>query len=192
LELLEVGCALRQFDMNSQPAPYGQYKDILVPFTMGTEESVRILNFLYEGKMADYPHKVILRLHPQTQLKRVLGSLKVALPSNYEISTNLSVRDDLKRCGIVLCTWTTVGVEALHEGLPVIFLDVNPPLRIDPLFEVSTLKKNVSDAGKLRSTIEELLSLKDKDYQTAFLRNREYVRQYFNPVTEDCLKAFVN
>jgi len=192
-EILKTGCALRQIQ-TAQPVTvkYGECRDLLVPFTMTADESVRILNFLYEAGLGEYPGKVILRFHPQTPVKKVFKQLPFTLPENFIISEGQPLKEDLARAGLVLCTWTTVGLEALMAGLPVIYLDVNRPLDLDPLFEWTHLKERAGLPEELKGKIERLLNLDQEDYRSSLEKSRQYLKEYFYPITEQSLKQFVH
>ena len=45
-----------------------------------------------------------------------------------------SIIEELSEADGVIYTWTTVAVEALKLGLPVIYLDILTPMYVDPIF----------------------------------------------------------
>ncbi len=187
--LLTTGCALRQAKTLSQsPVVYGVHRTILVVFPMMFQESVEILRFLYDANFKDYPYSVILRFHPQTQVDKVLLALP-CLPKNFVISKN-SLAEDLQDTGIVLYTVSTVAIEALMVGLPVIYLNLNPLLNLDPLFEWEQLKAVVSVPKELQPAIERLTNLDKTDYQKQYESSKMYIKDYFYPVTKSCLNIF--
>ncbi len=190
-KILSTGCALRQFGtMNGAQGGSVKSRDILVAFTMTREESIKILEFIFEAGLARHPHDVHLRFHPQTPVTEVLKGISFELPANFKISRAPSLNDDFKRAGVVLYTWTTVGLEALVNGIPVIYLDVNKPLNLDPLFECSVLKEQAARPQELKEKIEKFLNLPEDIYAGDLAKARQYLKDYFSPVNEEALALF--
>jgi hypothetical protein len=190
-EILKTGCALRQANTtNGGPVVLSRCRDILVAFTMTRDESVKILEFIFKAGLDRYPGKVYLRFHPQTPMQEVLRKISFDLPVNFVISNAQNLNDDLKRAGVVLYTLTTVGLEALINGIPGIYLDVNSPLNLDPLFECRDLTDQVCKPEELIDKINKLLGLPDKDYTEALDRARKYLKDYFYPVNDEALALF--
>ncbi len=189
--ILRTGCALRQSQtMNSSQSAYARSRDILVAFTMTREDSIRILEFIYAAGLDKYPYNIILRFHPQTPVQEVLKALSFKLPSNFLISQAASLSEDLKRAGVVLYTFTTVGLEALVNGIPAVYLDVNKPLDLDPLFECQHLKERAGRPQELQAKIDQLFDLHETDYTRSLAEARRYLKDYFYPVNDDALALF--
>ncbi len=189
--ILKTGCALRQSQtMNADQASNARSRNILVAFSMTRLDSIKILEFIFEAGLGNYPHKVYLRFHPQTPVQEVLKSLSFEMPSNFEISRAPSLSEDLKRAGVVLYTFTTVGLEALANGIPAVYLDVNSPLDLDPLFECEHLKDRAGRPQELKDKVEQLLDLQPADYTRSLGEARRYLKDYFYPVNDQSLALF--
>ena len=67
--------------------------------------------------------------------------IEFKIPNNFIISNEKSIIEELSEADGVIYTWTTVAVEALKLGLPVIYLDILTPMYVDPIFECNALKK---------------------------------------------------
>ena len=91
---------------------------------------------------------------------------------------------------MVLYTWTTVAAEALRMGLPVIYLDVLSPMRVDPLFECEMLKKSVASPEDLLAAIEGFYNMTDEDFAAQQAGAQGYLKDYFYPVTQENLAPF--
>ena len=139
-----------------------------------------------------YPQAVFLRLHPLTAISDVLKRLSFPLPKNFIISEGKTLLEDFKRAGIVLYSLTTVALEALKVGLPVIYMDINKPFYLDPLFESDHLKESVFSPGQLKGKIEQLLNLDADLYQHELNRSHQYLNEYFSPITEEAMYQFTN
>jgi len=190
-QLIE-GCALRQEKTVNLPRiPRTGKKDIFVPLTITVEDTVKVLNFLCEAGLGNSTFSIFLRFHPITPRKKVFAQIDFSLPKNFIISDGVSLEEEFKRSGVVLYTWTTVCLEALLVGLPVIYLDINYPLNVDPLFDLPYLKRTVSKAEELLDEISALLALNQERYEQEYHQSRKYIEQYFYPVTAQNLKVFV-
>lgn len=191
VQLVE-GCALRQEKTIDLPRiPRTGKKDIFVPLTITVEDTVKVLNFLYEAGLGNSSFSVFLRFHPITPRKKVFAQIDFSLPKNFIISDGVSLEEEFKRSGVVLYTWTTVCLEAVLVGLPVIYLDINYPLNVDPLFDLPYLRRTVSKAEGLLEEISALLTLGQERYEQEYRQSRNYIEQYFYPVNTRNLKVFV-
>jgi surface carbohydrate biosynthesis protein (TIGR04326 family) len=185
------GCALRQErTLQLDKIPRGEKKNIFIPLTIAVDDTVRVINFIYEAGLGSYPYKIFLRFHPLTPRKKVIAQLKNPLPENFIISDTAFLADEFQRCGVVLYTWTTVCLEAVLVGLPVIYLDINAPLNVDPLFDLSHLKESVGSPGELLDKINGLLNLNQSNFEKLYHDSREYIRRYLYPVTDSAMNCF--
>jgi hypothetical protein len=167
--------------------------NLLVAFG-GTEEEVPLLNYALE-QAEEIPEIVFrMRTHPVFPFDQLLQlSLwrDKALPNNVEESNSPSVIEDLKICDAVLYWGTTVSLEALKIGKPIIQFDRGDFLNYDPLFEFLDFKWQVKLGYSLQVTIQKILNLSDIQYGEGQRLGRMYAEQYFYPVTKDNLAAFL-
>lgn len=189
--IFKTGCALRQSQtMSATHNAYARSRDLLVAFTMTRADSINIFEFIYAAGLDKYPYKIYLRFHPQTPVQEVLKALSFKLPSNFVISQAASLSEDLKRAGVVLYTFTTVCLEALLNGIPAVYLDVNKPLDLDPLFECQHLKERAGRPEELKGKIDRLFGLQETEYTRSLNEARGYLKDYFYPVNEEALALF--
>jgi len=191
-EIFRIGCALRQEYLNDfSLLKRKRFDKIVVPLTMVSNESVLVLKFLYKSGLGNTKMKVIIRCHPAAPYETFKKYIDFKMPDNFIICNQKSIQEELSDTDIVLYTWTTVAIEALKLGLPVIYIDILDPLNVDPLFECNALKKSVKKPEELLPVMEAFYSMNDdifcKEQQTA----QEYLKEYFYPVTEDNLASFM-
>lgn len=190
--IFATGCALRQeYLFQLKPLPKNTSGDIFVPFTITIEDTVKVLRFLFEAGLDRHPAKVYLRFHPTTPVQYVLDIFGHPLPDNFIVSDNPPLQIEMERCGVVLYTWTTVCLEALKMGRPVIYLDVNYPLEVDPLFECNHLRDICRKPDELIKKIEKMQSMGGDIYRTEFKKAQEYLNDYFIPVNEQNVRNFI-
>lgn len=191
--IFAAGCALRQeYLFQLKPLSRNINGDIFVPFTITIEDTVKLLRFLFLAGLGKYQKKVYLRFHPVTPIKDVFDSMGFDIPGNFVVSDNPPMHTEMERCCVVLYTWTTVCLEALKMGRPVIYLDANYPLEVDPLFECGHLKGICRRPNELIEKIERMLNINDDIYKAELEKAQEYLDDYFMPVNDRNIRSFIN
>lgn len=190
--IFSVGCALRQeYLKDIKPFKRRRYDKVVVPLTMVRKESLLILKFLYDSGLPETQIRVIVRCHPASPFNTFRKYINFKIPDNFIVNNEKKVAEELSDTDLVFYTWTTVAVEALKMGLPVIYLDILRPMYVDPLFECLFLRRTVSHAKDLLQTISELYSMKDAEFYHEQVLAQKYLEDYFYPVTERNLSPFV-
>ena len=108
-----------------------------------------------------------------------------------ENSTYSEVLEDLKDCDAILYWGTTVAMEALMVGKPIIQFDRGDLLNYDPLFEFTDFKWQVQMKDSLQKIIQKIQALPETQYCKHQQQGRKYMEQYFYPVTKENLKKFL-
>ena len=196
-EQIEAGCALR-FEYLQNLSLFKCRKEskhnfvLLVAFG-GSEEEIPLLN--YALGQASLNRSVIFRMrtHPTFSWDRLLSlsSWKKLLPENVGNSTYSEVLDDLKDCDAILYWGTTVAMEALMSGKPIIQFDRGDLLNYDPLFEFTDFKWQVQRKDPLQKIIEKIQALPETLYCEHQQQGRKYMEQYFFPVTDGNMSKFL-
>ena len=192
-KIFEIGCALRQeYLSNIKSLKRRRFNKILVPLTMVVDESIAIISFVYNSRIFETNIKVIIRPHPLLPFESFKRKLNFRIPENCIIDNKKRLNEELSTTDVVAYTWSTVAVEALKIGLPVIYLDILKPMYVDSLFECAHLKRTAAKPGQLLSAIMEIYNMDDiKFYQEQKLA-QDYLKEYFYPVNENRLSLFAN
>lgn len=191
--ILKVGCALRQEYLGSiKPLKRKRFDRVVVPLTMVGYESALIMKFLYASGLADTDIKVIIRCHPAGLFESFKKYIHFNIPDNFIVSNEKSVQEELSATDMVLYTWTTVAVEAMKMGLPVIYLDLLDPMYVDPLFECSSFKRTVRRTAELLSAMKEFYDMSDSEFYHEQEMAQKYLMRDFYPVTEGNLTPFMS
>ena len=135
-----------------------------------------------------------IRAHPVLPLETVLEGLGERLCDYPNVSASIggSVSDDVAKSDVVMYWGTTVALEALMMGKPLVHYSTGSVLSCDPLFEFSEYKWVANSATPL---VEILGRVSD-----ALLGSRkqrvdagvEYIQRYLRPVKDEFLMPYVD
>ena len=86
---------------------------------------------------------------------------------------------------------STVGIEALKFGKPVIYADFGDFLNSDPLFNFNAFKWTCKTQQNLCDIINEISALDQTTYQEKQKQGCLYAEDYFHPATNASMKVFL-
>jgi predicted glycosyltransferase len=134
-----------------------------------------------------------IRAHPILPFNWIRNRIdyKIEKSSRISASENDSVFDDLINSDIVIYWGSTVALEALSLGIPLIRYRMGNLLSYDPLFECDHLKWECSENNSLIDTIESIYQLSDEEFSNRAQEAKKYLDRYFHPVTDSNLNKFV-
>ena len=197
-EQIEVGCALRFESLHNLSLLKGR-KDSNLNFVLlvafgGSEEEIPLLNYSLGQAFLNKDIIFRMRTHPAFSWNQLmsLSSWRKKLPENVENSTSFEVSDDLEICDAVLYWGTTVALESLLVGKPIINFDRGDLLNYDPLFEFTDFKWQVQAKDSLQTVIQEIQALPETLYCEQQQQGRKYMKEYFYPVKNENLEKFLH
>jgi len=185
-------CALRfkyLFDLPVQPRR--QTKTILLGLE-GIFDVYHMVNYVIKRLPPESGYKVILRTHPVLPVKDFEHKLSVPLKQlpHFEVSKGLSLKEDIQRCDAAIYWGSTVGLEALWIGRPVIHYDNGFVLSYDPLFECKSLKWVAKEGDSLLEILNKIYSLPESEFISLQRSARSYLENYFYPINTQALSLF--
>ncbi len=191
---VQASCALRlEYLRGLSPFPREKQKRILVALEGVTpvyQLARYVLRELWDAK--DY--ELRFRSHPVLGL-RDLGKLipydVAQLPPHMHESKGTSLLEDIQWSGVVMYWGSTVGLESLTLGRPVIHYQNVSFLNYDSLFDCPSLKWIVTDQTSLRSMLEEIMAMYDSEYEDKKIKAHEYLKEYVYPVSDNGLSVFL-
>ena len=189
-------CALRYgylygLPPKTQRSQSGLFTVLVTP--EGTNEAVDLI--AYSLKQANRCPDVHFRIrtHPLVPLSYYLNVLGVTLDSyrNVSCSGYIEIVEDITHCDAVLYWGSTVALEALMIGTPLIHFNRQDVLSNDPLFHFSDFKWTVDKATDLIDIINSIISLSNEEYSHRSTVGRKYVESYFHPVNDQAMSLFL-
>lgn len=151
---------------------------VLVATSADLDESLEVLEKSVQafGDMPEY--SVIIKCHPTMRFDMLCGYLSTT-PSNFSVSEK-TLEDLLPQVDLMLYSSSSVAVEALAAGLPIVH--IRSDFKIDMnIFESINGIPSISRPDKIRTTAEELI-LRDI---LAYDLRKKIVSDFFAPVSDD-------
>lgn len=188
---VHVGCGLRQsavVDLEMHSRPHALVS-VLIVLTAEVEEYVGILSFLNQAfPEGSERYRFLIRPHPVTPLSHALERIDLTF-DHVDVGT-VSLDQNLSEADVVLYTSSTVGVEALGRGLPVVHLDVGDIISTDPLFRLDTFKWAVTVPSELPAALDAIEAVSESEYLKAQEVAMAFAHDYIYPATESNLNRF--
>lgn len=179
-------------DLNVKP-PLSVKDNLVVLVALeGLAEAIDLVKYVLDNAAKCDNVIFFLRAHPSRPLAVYLDELNVMLEdySNVHESEGLNVLEDLQRSDVVLYWGTTMALEALLMGIPLVHFDRNDLLSNDPLFAFDVFKWVVNKNVELMPTFIDIKNVKEADFIEKQQEGISYVKKYFHPVNESVAQQF--
>jgi hypothetical protein len=196
-EKVVIGCALKQSHLFVTPkrrAWSNNIRHILVGLE-GVLESVELMDFVFDALKDKTNYIVKFRAHPLLPLAVLETKTKFRLNGrlfHFERSQNLPLLEDFQWADLIIYSGSTIALEALMYGIPIINVDIGHVLNTDPCFECTHFKKTVSTPEELVEAIQYFSKLDEGEALIEQKLAQEYVSKYFYPPTEEDLRSFID
>ena len=191
--LVEPSCALRyEYLFNYKSKERTRSNNILLVLE-GQPAVLKMVNYVLGQLWESDSYYLTIRAHPILPFNWIRNRIdyKIEKSSRISASENDSVFDDLINSDIVIYWGSTVALEALSLGIPLIRYRMGNLLSYDPLFECDHLKWECSENNSLIDTIESIYQLSDEEFSNRAQEAKKYLDRYFHPVTDSNLNKFV-
>ncbi len=189
-----AACALRYENLwKLLPLPRTKTFKILVALE-GIRDVYQMVNYLLGQLDGQSKFKMIIRTHPVLPFKALEKMLfkKIADLPFVEISSGKSLLEDIERTDLTIYWGSTVSLEALWLGKPVIHFDMQQIFSYDPLFDCPNLKWTVNSQQKLTEVLDNIYKLSDQEFSLSRQKAHEYLEKYFYPVNSSNLVHFLS
>ncbi len=190
-----AACALRhdyleKLDLLPRPLP-NVNPSILVALE-GVKDVLPMVRYILKQSLLNPNIHFVVRAHPVFPFTKFLRMMNTdVLPGNIEISKNRSVREDVSASHVVLYWGTTISIEALMMGIPVIHFDRGDSISYDPLFDLDFFKWTVYDGVNLAETVAIIKNLSAEEYELEQNLAKHYVKEYFKSVSHCAMAGFL-
>ena len=192
LNNIETSCGLRyEYLQKLEVKPRKKIQKILIA-PEGLPSVFPMLNYVLDQLKNRQEYQLTFRFHPFLSYEKIRTKFGFDLGTvaNANVSQAL-LHDDLMNHDLCIYWGSTVSLEALSLGMPLIHYDIQTVLSYDPLFRCRHLKWTVTKYNSLPDVIEKINSLNNKEFSQQINLAKEYMNNYFYPVTDENLEKFI-
>ncbi len=191
--MLEPGCALRVELGGNEFAPRNRVKNVLVALE-GVGAVHVMAKYAIDQLKERINYNVVFRTHPVLPWSYFQNKYGYSLSAykHFRLSKGDSLKKDILSSDVVLYWGSTVGVESLSFGRPVVHFDNRSLLSFDPLFRCPYLKWTATDDVRLEDIFESIDALSENDFRKARAKAVDYLKEYFYPISGKGLDSFIN
>lgn len=158
----------------------------------GVLDVLPLVYYVLEQASIKHSVRFCIRAHPVFPFDRLLQFVGWAgeLPGNIEISHGKTVQEDVAGNHAVLYWGTTIALESLMMGRPVIHFDRGDSLSYDPLHDFESFKWTVRAGEEITQILKKISFLSKDEYRAGQESGRQYVEQYFVLPDDQSLENF--
>lgn len=167
-------------------------KTILVALVSSRTLTEEMLLALFNafGNSTTQEIEFIIKSHPDVPLE----SLKVQLPSwpAHFQKTEEPISNLLSKVDLVIYSSSTVGLEALLGGIPIVKYYSEHIIELDPLDAFNDLKIKSCSENNMRDMVLSALNPEDYSLAQEFSADAGNLKRFFSPVNEDVWKEILS
>ncbi len=186
-------CALRhEYMYKLKKKKFTKNNTILVALE-GVYECYKLVNFVFNALSGNKDYSVIIRTHPERPFDKIKKDLcfDIDFHENFSVSNQKSLKDDFSEVDILIYWGSTVSLEALMMGIPVIHVNLDDITNVDPLADWNHLKWTVRNVEELPYAITDIYDMSEHDYLSQYNKAKSYIERYLKKVTDDRLSEFI-
>ena len=188
-----TGCALRQqweAPLPRRMASAGPFR-LLLALSSSRRELQEAVEFVRAALDIDQEMNIGIRPHPNFPLAALPAGLRRWIEAHASDLSGTPLRENLAWCDSVAYVSSTVALEALMVGRPVVNLRLSDAIDPDPLLEPAPLAWKVSSPGELLAVLRSARALDDVDFGSRRDATIERMKAYFRPHTPEAFQAFL-
>ena len=187
---LQMQELLRSGPQQFQPTPPGQAATVLVACSESLEETEELSDLALHLFSPGDGVRVVLKYHPRMPFEKVRSLMGTKLPPHVSVSDEPIV-DLMANSSLMVYSGSTVCVQALAIGLPVVHLRTQFEFDLDPLGELADARLSATGLAELRCQVRWLLEHRDEYVAQHKEEWANLVTELYGPVTEETYRAFI-
>ena len=192
--IFTTGCALRQsWQAPARWRPVGDRAPrVLLALSSSRAELIQSVAYFMRLKQAGAQFELGIRPHINFPLSLLPGNLlQWAVASTRDLSTT-SLADNIDWCDLTAYVSSTVALEALMAGKPVINFRIGDLLDPDPVLGSPALCWRARDAGEFIAALARIRALSAHEHQQLAADAASYVKSYLRPPSAECVRLFAH
>ena len=188
--LMYSGCSLRYIPVLKETKVEQTVQSNILFALDGDWGCFTILDWLIEHAVVFKDYRVKIRAHPNMPLDEILNQCLYILGDNFQLS-NGDIKTDIKNSLCVIYRSTSVGMQAIMNGVPAIHLNINAPLSYDPIMALNSFKWAVQSPEELSNALNEIRSLSPEQKKKDIGIAGNYLKDYFTSPDDKNIKGFM-
>jgi len=193
-ETVKVGGALRMQDLKSlgsseHKRPPAQDRFVLVAPSLGLNETEELAYMAAHLFDEDAGVRVVLKCHPMLPFERVSESIGTPLPPHVQTSDE-PIQDLILKSSVMIYSSSTVCIDALALGVPVVNLRPRFDIGLDPLEDFPDLRPEATGLADLREKVHWILEHIDEHNARRRDGWARLAADMYSPVTPESIEAF--
>lgn len=193
---IKVGGALQMEDMLSARSPLhrksesGGHATVLIAPSDSLEEAAELVHLA--GNLFDKNQdiSVVVKCHPRMPFERVSAATGIRLPDHVVLSDK-PISDLISESSVMVYSGSTVAIQALTLGLPVVHLRTQFELDLDPLGLLPHLRLEATGLEELREKVIWLLKHGTEFIDRHQVELDQLIDDFYGPVTAETYQAFI-
>jgi hypothetical protein len=195
---IKIGCALRHSNLSSTKVKNDLARkavDNLLVVLDGIPGTIRlvelILSFIefqqtpdIEIRLKEHPNFKLSQFYPEVLKHRFFQNSSIKMASG-------SLEENLSWCDVLMYSGTTVSLEALELGKPILQYNQGA-FNYDPVFQLKENKLSIVDSEGLKKAILALRSRTTEERIQQSRAGKSFVESYFYPCTKESLERFLH
>ena len=190
--IFETACALRQASRNR--ADYNPVHNrpmrILLALSSSKMELLEAVTFVKRVKENTASYEIGIRPHPEFPLTALPDDARNWIRVNAQDYSGTTLASNIDWCDVVAYVSSTVALEALMAGKPVINFRIGDPINPDPILGDAPLCWRVNTPDQFLSALREIRAMSEEDYEQGSARAHEYAVTYLRPLSSKIIERF--
>jgi len=191
--ILVAGCALRQ-EWSSQKAKKHREKEdirILLALSSSKKELEKSIEYMKYVKALLPDIELGIRPHPDFPLTLLPKEQLEWIGQNAIDFSGTVLSDNIDWCHLTAYVSSTVALEALMRGKPVIKISIGDIISPDPVIGDVSFHWDAKDEADMVEILVYIKNMSDSEYIASSNDSIEYVTDYLTPVSDRCLNELV-
>jgi hypothetical protein len=187
-----TGCALRQQrgPLLERRAAAGRLR-LLLALSSSRRELTEAVAACRRALDADAGLEFGIRTHPEFPVALLPGELRDWVERHARNFSGSALASNLEWCDAVVYVSSTVALEALGRGRPVINLAISDALDPDPVLDPVEFHWAANTPEALVAAAREIAALDAAEFERRRRQALDYVDEYLSPPTPQALEAFL-
>jgi len=163
---------------------------VLVAPSMGRQEASELVELAIQLYTESEGVRVVIKCHPTMSFTQITGTRAKQLPGHVEVSDE-PIDALMAKSSVMIYTGSTVCIQALAMGLPVVHLSRQFGLNLDPLEADSDARLDAVGLEDLREKVRYVLDNREQYIASRREAWNRLVDDMYGPVTQQTYLAFV-